>query len=133
MSDNDYCLKKINLVLQEKGLMCCASESGLKWKVESIDFRAGVTQFFASLNELKEKYLLRPEKIFKYECFCLKILDIEENTLDLNHFKGFAEAASEKNTFEKLYGNKISARIYRVNDKGQFPIAHRNKAALRVV
>ena len=133
MSDNDYCLAKINTVLSEKGLSCNRAESDTMWEVKPLEDLSEPSQFFYTLCQLKDKFLLRPEKIFKHECFCLKIFDKEEETVDLHHFKSFCEVTSEKQLFEMLYGEKVEATIYRVNDHGLFPILSLQKASLHIV
>ena len=133
MSDYDYCQKKIQNALREKGFSCKFSETRSMWEVGPLAGKLGPSQLFHSLAQLKEKYLLRPEKIYKNECFCLKILDKEDNTLDLHHFKTFLEASTEKELFERLYGQKVVANIFRVNEKGMFSILSPEKANLTLV
>ena len=133
MSDSDYCLEKINSALSEKGLICNRAQADTLWEVKPLIDTSVPTQFFYTLKQLKDQYLLRPEKIFKHECFCLEVFDAEDQTLDLHHFKCFSEASSEKQLFEMLYGEKVEAKVFRVNDKGVFPILTPHKAALKII
>ncbi|MFK7824726.1 MAG: hypothetical protein AB8G05_11245 [Oligoflexales bacterium] len=133
MSEHDYCLEKIRRALREKGFSCSFSETFSLWEVKPLGGMYGPFQHFDSLGQLKEKYLLRPEKIYKNECFCLEILDSQADTHDLHHFKTFSEAFTEKELFERLYGQKIVANIFRVNEKGAFSILNPERANLKIV